>query len=186
MKRAYLAIFAMTLATTVLLATISLASAQFDVQAQRVNSDGARSGMTEGALQSDGDGPAIQNTERISIPFGITDTLPLRDNGQSVVVIGHGSCTAGETVAVAITVTQSATGASATGQTVQSCAGEETLQVWSLIATTGGYPLQAGQAEVCGLATSYAGDVATDTFAWCRPDVTLAWPHYLPVFLKQS
>ena len=184
MKRAYLAIFAMTLATTVLLATISLASAQFDVQAQSVNSDGARSGMTEGALQSDGDGPAIQNTERISIPFGITDTLPLRDNGQSVVVIGHGSCTAGETVAVAITVTQSATGASATGQTVQNCAGEETLQVWSLLAMTTGVALQAGQAEVCGVATTSAGGSVTDTFDWCRPDVMLAWPHYLPVFWK--
>ncbi len=165
---------------------MSLASAQEAHQA------GAEAGANElskhiaGAALIAQPDVGIQNTERISIPFGITHTLPLRDGGQAVVVIGHGSCTAGETVTLFVTVTHGATGATAMGQTTESCSGEETLQVWSLTAAASGPALEAGQAEVCGLAMSYAGDVQTDSYAWCRPDVTLAWLHYLPLIVVEA
>jgi hypothetical protein len=62
---------------------------------------------------------------------------------------------------------------------------EDTLQIWSLTATTAGVALQAGQAEVCGLAMTFEDSSVTDTYEWCRLDVSLAWPIYLPLFLNQ-
>jgi hypothetical protein len=136
MKRAAVAFVAVTLAAFMVLATNSLVQAQGNRQAQEevtARSGAAFGGRAQVASYSDGHMPDVQATERISIPYGIAPTLGLRDNGQGVVVNGHGSCTAGETVTVAISVTQSATGAVATGQTEQDCTGEATLQLIPLI-----------------------------------------------------
>ncbi|MDX1664079.1 MAG: hypothetical protein R3272_09810 [Candidatus Promineifilaceae bacterium] len=129
-------------------------------------------------------GPSIQSTNRISIPYGITGTLPLRDRGNGVLVGGHGGCTPGEIVTVVVTVTQPY-GATAVGQTEQTCTGE--LQRWQLPATTiTSVRLQAGPAEACGLATTRDAGEVTATFDWCRADpATLAWFNYLPIMVKQ-
>lgn len=120
----------------------------------------------------------IQATGRISIPFGIDPTLPLYDNGEEVLVNGHGGCTAGETVSVVITLTQT-TGASAVGQTEETCTG--VLQQWNLTATATATNLEPTEAEACGLAVTRSDGIVTDTFDWCR-DVAFASLHYyLPI-----
>lgn len=122
----------------------------------------------------------IQLTERISIPFGIAPVLPLHDVGETVVVSGHGGCTADETVTVVISVTQSS-GATARGQIDQTCRGQ--MQQWQLIATVEtGVGLALGNAEACGVATTRSDGKVTDTFDWCR-DVVLGRPTYLPLIL---
>lgn len=123
----------------------------------------------------------IQFTERISIPFGIAPVLSIHDVGEKVVVNGHGGCTAGEVVTVAISVTQ-ATGPAAVGQTDQNCTGE--LQQWTVLATVNTETnLAPGNAEACGVATTRSDGKVTDTFAWCR-DVVLGRPTYLPLSLS--
>ena len=136
------------------------------------------------AVNDEADGQIeIQATRRISIPFGIAPTLLLYDDGEKVLVNGHGGCTAGETVSVVITVTQT-TGTSAVGQTDEICTG--LLQQWHLTAAvTAGAELEATEAEACGVAVTHLDGYVTDSFEWCR-DVELAWPHYyLPIILVQ-
>ena len=133
-----------------------------------------------GNAANDADGRiGIQATGRISIPFGIAPTLPLFDDGEKVLVSGHGGCTAGETVSVVISVTQT-TGASAVGQTDEICTG--VLQQWNLMATaTAATNLEATEAEACGVAVTRSDGSVTDSFDWCR-DVALASLHYyLPI-----
>jgi hypothetical protein len=122
--------------------------------------------------------PSIKASYRISIPFGFGTPLPILDQGQSVLTNGHGGCTAGEQVTVAVTVTQAATGAEATGGTQESCTGE--LQRWNAQVTLqSGGPFVAGEAQACGYAVTRDGDEVTDTYPWCR-DITLGWPLNLP------
>lgn len=121
----------------------------------------------------------IRATSRISIPFGITPILSLHDGGEKVVVNGHGGCTADEMVSVVISVTQT-TGATAVGQTEETCTG--LLQHWTLTAATTTTPnLDAAEAEACGRAVTRSDGVVTDSFDWCR-DVALTF-HYntLPI-----
>ncbi|MFW6098173.1 MAG: hypothetical protein ACOC9Z_08845 [Chloroflexota bacterium] len=147
--------------------------------------DPASPPVSNGVDQSedvDGQVP-IQLTERISIPFGIAPVLPLHDVGETVIVSGHGGCTADETVTVVISVTQ-ATGANAMGQTDLSCSGQ--MQQWQVISTLEtGAGLALGNAEACGVATTRSDGKVTDTFEWCR-DVVLGRPTYLPLILETS
>ena len=140
---------------------------------------------TAGLAVSDGadDQIEIQATRRISIPFGIAPTLFLYNDGEEVLVNGHGGCTANETVSVVITVTQT-TGSSAVGQTDEICTG--LLQRWHLTATVmAGAELEATEAEACGIAVTHLDGLVTDSFEWCR-DVILARPHYyLPLIFVQ-
>jgi len=120
-------------------------------------------------------------TRRISVPFGFDTPLPVIGAGRKVVVSGHGGCTAGEEVTVAITVTQTSSGAVATGQEQQLCSGE--LQTWSSVATAVSATVFAnGPAESCGLATTRANGYVTDTFEWCKDVdlVALTQEAYLP------
>jgi hypothetical protein len=130
--------------------------------------------------------PDIQATYRISIPYGIASPLPLSSDGQNVVVTGHGSCTAGEQVTVVVTVTQSTTGASGTGQVQQTCAGESQLQYWTAIVTADtSASFEAGSAHAFGLATTRSDGDVTDSFEWDR-DLTLTdWFINLPLVTKQ-
>ena len=127
---------------------------------------------------------SLHSTRRISVPFGFDTPLPVIDTGKSVVVSGHGGCTAGEQVTIAITVTQSSSGAVATGQKEQLCSGE--LQMWSSVATAVSTSLFAsGPAESCGLATTRANGYVTDTFEWCKDVDLMALTQevYLPAVL---
>ncbi|MDX1686445.1 MAG: hypothetical protein R3248_00545 [Candidatus Promineifilaceae bacterium] len=139
---------------------------------------------TEGDPDNDG-GREIQATERISIPYGFTSTLPISIDGQGVQAIGHGGCTENEAVTVAVTVTQSTTGAVATGEWQGTCTGE--LQHWRVDATlVSGNAFEAGAAEVCGVATTRSDGEVTDTDEWCPEDgVTLIWRAYVPTILSR-
>ena len=61
----------------------------------------------------------------------IINPLPIQAAGRLVVASRHGGCTADEQVTVAITITQSTSGAIATGETGQTCTGK--LQNWTSV-----------------------------------------------------
>lgn len=148
--------------------------------AQAVTADRGRPPDAQG---NDGHGPEIMATNRISIPYGVEATLPLSTIGREILISGHGGCTENEEVTVELTVTQAATGATATGQTQQTCSG--VLQQWQALATADtATAFDGGAAEVCGVATTRADGYVTDTFEWCR-DVTLIWRSYLPLILRE-
>jgi hypothetical protein len=129
--------------------------------------------------------PEIQATRRISIPFGFQTPLPVLADGRDVLASGHGGCTAEEQVTIAITITQSTSGAVATGEKVQTCTGE--LQLWdAAVSSDTTSSFTNGAAEACGLATTRNGGYVTDTFDWCR-DVDLLRLEqriFLPSILK--
>lgn len=127
--------------------------------------------------------PAIRPSLRISIPFGFASILPLRAGGQEVLVSGHGSCTAGETFTVAVTVTHAATGYAAQGDVAEACAGEDTLQSWELTATADGAALPRGAAEICGFVRAWDGDAVTGEQTWCV-DVRLGDYAFLPMVAR--
>jgi hypothetical protein len=132
-----------------------------------------------------GDPFAIQPRLFISIPFGINPTLPVLDTGQEVMVSGHGGCTQDELVTVVLTVTQSTSGAVATGQKELTCTGEP--QTWSAPVTAESTTSFAtNPAEACGTATTYDGIYQTDTFDWCRDVDLIRMDHsdYLPMIVK--
>lgn len=123
--------------------------------------------------------PSVKASHLISIPFGFGSPLPILDQGQSVLTNGHGGCSVGQQVTVAVTVTQAATGAGAIGGTEEICKGA--LQQWNAQVTLqSGGPFVAGEAEACGYAVTRDGDAVTDTYAWCR-DIALGWPLNLPL-----
>jgi hypothetical protein len=123
--------------------------------------------------------PFIRPTLLISIPFGLEPSPHLGNDGGPIFVDGHGGCTAGEIVGIQVTVTQSTTGALATGDTQEICTGE--LQQWSVRAAADGADrFAAGPARACGVATTRSEGQITDTFEWCR-DITLVYAVYLPI-----
>jgi hypothetical protein len=121
----------------------------------------------------------IQSTRRISIPYGFTTPMRLNAEGEVTGVAGHGGCTKGEQVTIAVTLTQTSTTALATGQTQQVCSGE--LQAWgATVAPVPGAAFAADPAEACGKAVTHDGETITDDFVWCR-DVDLVFGVYLPL-----
>ena len=159
---------------------IELASASGSTNQQQTRPSG------EGDQPVDDHGQReIRATNRISIPYGFAATLPLGTDGQSVQAIGHGGCTENEEVTVAVTVTQSTTGALATGQWQGTCTGE--LQHWTVdAAIVSGGPFEAGAAGVCGIATTRSDGEVTDTDEWCPEEgVTLIWRAYVPAILSR-
>ncbi|MDT8307441.1 MAG: hypothetical protein RRC07_16030 [Anaerolineae bacterium] len=114
----------------------------------------------------------INSPLRISIPFGIAPILPLINEGRDVVVSGHGGCPLGETVTIAISISQPLYGAVATGETSQPCTDAE--EQFQLIARSTISPgLTAGPAEACGTATMRLGDEIQEIQVWCRAEPAL-------------
>lgn len=128
----------------------------------------------------------MRSSLRISIPYGFDTPLPILNGGSEVIASGHGGCTDGQQVTVAITITQAASSAVATGEKVQNCNGM--LQTWSAVTTATTSDLFVnGAAEACGFATTRDGTYITDTFNWCK-DVNLVELNeqtYLPIAIKQ-
>lgn len=139
-------------------------------------------GKTGTTATEDGDGgPIIQSTDRISIPYGFHAVLPLLNDGASVKVSGEGSCTpAGEPITIAVTLTQSLSGASATGTWNGTCTGER--QVWTQVVTvTSGPNFSGGPAHGHAFATAPDIDGEPATQDW-ESDVFLASSNvFLPI-----
>jgi hypothetical protein len=170
--------FAAALATTLLFTSLARAGAP-------------AAGRTLSAAQGDGESPPldIRAPRRISIPFGIAPILPLVNEGRDVVVSGHGGCSAGEMVTIAISITQHGTGAVATGEIVEPCTGVE--QQWQLTAAAIISPsFVAGPADACGTATTRLDDEVTDAESWCRAEpallVELNHHLYLPLIAREA
>lgn len=134
--------------------------------------------------QRSDDGPGIQATERISIPFGFDAGLAMMGDGAAIVAAGVGGCTDGEAITIAYTITQAASNATVTGLWNGQCSGQ--LQTWRNTATATPSPnFAVGPAEACAFAETRDGeDGVSDTQAWCD-DVILTSPAaFLPVILK--
>ena len=129
-------------------------------------------------------GISIQSTNLISIPYGFDTPLPVLNEGRDVIASGHGACTDNQEVTIAVTVTQTSSGAMATGETVQTCNGE--LQAWNAWATIDTSTLfETDPGEACGLATTRDNGYVTDTFDWCKSVdlIRLDSRVYLPIAL---
>ena len=144
---------------------------------------GVAAGEMTAQTEPGDEGPIIQATERISIPFGFSAGLPLSNDGASVVALGEGGCTDGETITIAFTITQASSGGTVTGLWNGDCSGE--LQTWTKVATATPSPnFTAGPAVACAFAETFADGSVTDTQDWCD-DVVLASPrNYLPIIRK--
>lgn len=169
--------FAAALATTLLFTSLARAGAPHADRAIAAQGDGEPSLFD------------IRAPRRISIPFGIAPVLPLVNEGRDVVVSGHGGCSAGEMVTIAISITQHGTGAVATGEIVEPCTGVE--QQWQLTAAAIISPsFVAGPADACGTATTRLDDEVTDAESWCRAEpallVELNHHLYLPLIAREA
>lgn len=126
-----------------------------------------------------GDGPIVQVTERISIPFGFNAALPLAADSSLATVTGQGLCTADEEVTITFTVTQPSSGASANGVWNGICTG--LLQTWIQAPTATPSPnFESGEAEACAFAETRS-DELTDTQDWCDPVFLASHQNFLPL-----
>jgi hypothetical protein len=129
-------------------------------------------------------GQEIQLTRRISIPYGFSTPVNLSAEGKIIGVAGHGGCTEGQQVTIAVTLTQTSTAALATGETQQVCSGD--LQSWDArVMAAADVAFVAEPAQACGIAVTHAGEIATDRFEWCR-DVDLVYGAYLPLVVHAN
>ena len=88
--------------------------------------------------------------------------------GAQLRVTGPIGCTPGERIAIAVTVTQPATGAQARKRWKGRCTGE--LQHWQVRARTrNAERFATGHGKVCAVATTRAAATVTDTRRWCEP-----------------
>lgn len=126
------------------------------------------------------EGGLVRARRLISIPFGFDAALPLMSDGSEVLARGGGGCSAGDQITIAFTVTQSATGAMATGTWNGTCTGE--AQSWKKAAAvaTPSPVFANGAGEACAFAEVQDSGGETETQDWCN-DVLLAthWT-YLP------
>lgn len=131
------------------------------------------------------DGPIIQATERISIPYGFSGNLLLGYNNAAVVASGEGACTDGETITIAFTITQAANNTTAMGVWNGDCTGD--LQTWTSSANATPSPnFSAGPAEACAFAETFDDqDDVTDSQDWCDPVMlTTTQSVFLPYIVK--
>lgn len=168
----------------------ALASVTFFVRLARASSPATNVRVALSAQEGEPPhAPQIITSRRISIPFGIAPTLPLINQGNDVVVSGHGGCPDGEIVTIAISITQFPAGAIALGETTQPCTGFE--EPFQLIARRIISPsLTAGPAEACGTATMRLGDGVMEIEEWCRAEpaqlVELAHQLQLPLVARDA
>lgn len=127
--------------------------------------------------QPEGDGPIIQVTERISIPYGFDAALPLASDGSIAAVSGEGACTAGDSITITFVVTQTTSAASANGVWNGTCTGQ--LQRWIQTPTaTPGPNFNAGEAVACATAQTVGDE--PDTQEWCNTVFLAPYHNYLP------
>jgi hypothetical protein len=90
------------------------------------------------------------------------------NDGARVRATGPIGCTAGEHVAIRVTVTQAATGAQARKTWKRRCTGE--LQHWQVRARAHqGTRFATAAGRVCSVAETRAAGRLTDTRKWCEP-----------------
>jgi len=118
-----------------------------------------------------GDPAGISVSRAISIPFGIDSPLALVQEGNAVLVSGHGMCPeGGERYQLRTTVEQD--GTRAMGFTEGDCAGGAAL-TWQALATTPPpQQFQPGPAEACGMVQVFFPREGAIVHRWCL-DVTL-------------
>ncbi len=101
--------------------------------------------------------------------FGIDATLLILNEGQQVLVSGHGNCgSGGETYDLRVTVTQELSGTKGKGKTEGSCSGEEAFS-WSTPAKVHGpRRFEPGHAQVCAQAVVHSSQDGAIVQKWCK------------------
>ena len=114
---------------------------------------------------------AISAARVISIPFGIHSPLPIVQDGNAVLVSGHGICPeGGERFELRATVEQDRT--RAMGRTEGDCAGSAALTWEALTIAPPPQQFQPGPAEACGMVMVFFPREGTIVHKWCL-EVTL-------------
>lgn len=127
--------------------------------------------------EPEGDGPIVQVTERISIPFGFDGALRLANDGSIAAVSGQGACTAGDSITITFVVTQTSSGAIANGVWNGECTGQR--QTWTQAPTATPSPnFDSGEAVACATAQTLGDE--PDTQEWCDPVFLAPYTVYLP------
>jgi hypothetical protein len=138
----------------------------------------AASGTITAAVDGD-DAEAVSNEEvglfngAFPIPnasgVGIRSAAVYGAANETVYVFGAVSCTAGEIVEVRVDVTQTETGAVASGDTAAFCLGPDFVQSWIVVAELdGGTEFRPGEASADAWARTQADGETTDTVRWNR------------------
>jgi hypothetical protein len=104
----------------------------------------------------------------ISIPFGIADTLSLRNENQ-VLVTGTGICgPGGEDFRIQAQVTQDGVSAPAVGNTEGLCLGNAPSSWQATAVLPGRHTFEPGAATACGMAVIHYQREGAITYQWCK------------------
>ena len=119
---------------------------------------------------------SLQARRLISVPFGISPTLTLFAERNGVEVTGHGVCTSNGTVDIQVFVDQDLTHARAMGWRQWDCP-KQTGWNWTVHADViGPWAMAPSDGQVCAIAVVRPESGPTQTFRWCRDDVSFNLP----------
>lgn len=121
----------------------------------------------------------IQAAPAISIPFDITDTLPLGEDGREVLVTGHGEGAWPGVFEVEVTIIQGSTQAVAYGEARGHLSGEGVRVKWRTLAEAlGSEPFKAQSAHVYAKATVFDPPGRTTVYEWDKEVILQAGNSY--------
>jgi hypothetical protein len=130
-------------------------------------------GVAQASLSHTDDVRVIRAARAISVPFGITDTLSLSEDGRQIVVAGHGAGAWPGVFKVEATVVQSSTEAVAYGEARGHLSGEGVAIKWQTTADAlGEETFTAQSAHVYAKATVVDPPGRTTIYEWDK-EVTL-------------
>ena len=110
--------------------------------------------------------PDLFARRAISIPFGIDTPLDIVDDGNAVLVTGHGICPeGGERFQLRTTVQQD--GAMAMGHTEGDCVGGQSLTWEALALSPPPQQFQPGPAQACGMVRVFFPSEGAIVHRWC-------------------
>ncbi|HSJ59362.1 MAG TPA: hypothetical protein VLC95_19410, partial [Anaerolineae bacterium] len=117
--------------------------------------------------------PLLVARRVISIPFGIDASVPIVEDGDAVVVSGHGVCPEGaESYRLRVEVDQPSTGTRAMGVTEGDCVGGTSLTWQAMAMTPPPFAFSPGPAQACAMVQLFFSREGTIVHQWCV-DVTL-------------
>lgn len=138
---------------------------------------GSASGAPAGSMPNEAqaaENPSVQALRAISIPFGISSSLILSNEGRHLHATGHGVCwEEGQMFDLRVRVAQSTTNAFAEARSIDICDGGA-RQTWvSEAETQSRQAFAEGPARACAEAIEYAKHGIGDEYRWCK-DVQLS------------
>jgi hypothetical protein len=108
----------------------------------------------------------VQAAQAAILQNTIDHTASLTGHGRYALVTGPIACTAGDTLSIRVTLTQTTTGAQGQGRARLTCTGN--LQTWAVkVSAFGVSAFKPGPAAACARASTSVQDRLTDERRWC-------------------